>query len=96
MSSSRIIIGSGEAVVSDRGLVRRALLAVGIFALMVGGQLFGLVGMVLAVPAAASIRVVLIQLFPRMGEPLPGFRAPGKKKTIEASAAEPAPSEAPE
>lgn len=45
----------------------------GVFALMVGGNLFGLPGMVIAVPAAASIRVVLIQLFPRLGEPLPGY-----------------------
>jgi predicted PurR-regulated permease PerM len=43
----------------------------GLFALMVGGQLFGLSGMVVAVPVAASLRVVLIHLFPRMGEPLP-------------------------
>lgn len=43
----------------------------GIFALMVGGQLFGLLGMVVAVPVAASVRVVLIQLFPRLAEPIP-------------------------
>jgi predicted PurR-regulated permease PerM len=42
----------------------------GVFALMVGGQLFGLIGMVLAVPVAAAIRVVLIEFFPRLGEPL--------------------------
>jgi len=44
---------------------------IGIFALMVGGQLFGLMGMVIAVPVAASVRVVLIQLFPRLSEPIP-------------------------
>lgn len=43
----------------------------GLFALMVGGQLFGLMGMVVAVPVAASVRVVLIHLYPRLGEPLP-------------------------
>ncbi len=43
----------------------------GLFALMAGGQLFGLPGMVLAVPVAASMRVVLIHLFPRLSEPLP-------------------------
>lgn len=43
----------------------------GLFALMVGGQLFGLPGMVLAVPVAAAVRVVLIELYPRLGEPMP-------------------------
>jgi predicted PurR-regulated permease PerM len=43
----------------------------GLFALMVGGQLFGLPGMVLAVPVAAAVRVVMIELYPRLGEPLP-------------------------
>ncbi|MCC2670025.1 MAG: putative permease [Armatimonadetes bacterium] len=44
----------------------------GVFALMVGGQLFGLPGMVVAVPVAASLRVVLLQLFPRLSEPVSG------------------------
>lgn len=44
----------------------------GLFALMVGGQLFGLGGMVVAVPVAASVRILLIHLFPRLAEPLPG------------------------
>lgn len=48
---------------------------IGLFALMVGGQLFGLAGMVIAVPVAASARVVLIHLFPRLGEPLPAKAA---------------------
>lgn len=48
----------------------------GLFALMVGGQLFGLAGMVLAVPVAASLRVVLIQLFPRLAAPLPAAGEP--------------------
>lgn len=48
---------------------------IGIFALMVGGQLFGLMGMVIAVPVAASVRVVLIQLFPRLSEPIPVVEA---------------------
>jgi len=43
----------------------------GLFALMVGGQLFGPLGMIIAVPVAASVRVVLIQLFPRLSEPIP-------------------------
>jgi predicted PurR-regulated permease PerM len=43
----------------------------GLFALMVGGQLLGPLGMIIAVPVAASVRVVLIQLFPRLAEPIP-------------------------
>jgi predicted PurR-regulated permease PerM len=48
----------------------------GLFALMVGGQLFGLPGMVVAVPVAASLRIVLIELFPRLSEPIPPDVAP--------------------
>lgn len=64
----------------------------GVFALMVGNQLFGLPGMVIAVPAAASIRVVLIQLFPRLGEPLPGYVTRKKglfRRTVPEEAAAP-------
>jgi hypothetical protein len=43
---------------------------IGLFALMAGGQLFGLPGMVIAVPVAASVRVVLIRLFPRLAAPI--------------------------
>jgi putative permease len=43
----------------------------GLFALMVGANLFGFAGMVLAVPVAASLKVVLVHLFPRLGEPIP-------------------------
>jgi predicted PurR-regulated permease PerM len=46
---------------------------IGLFALMVGGELFGFAGMIFAVPVAASVRVVLIQLFPRLTAPIPGF-----------------------
>ncbi len=42
-----------------------------IFALMVGGSLFGLIGMIFAVPLAASVIVVLEEFFPRLTEPLP-------------------------
>jgi predicted PurR-regulated permease PerM len=45
--------------------------AIGLFALMCGAQLFGLAGMVFAVPVAAAVRVVLIELYPRLGDPLP-------------------------
>lgn len=43
----------------------------GLFALMVGGQLFGPFGMVVAVPVAASLRVVLVELFPQLTAPIP-------------------------
>jgi len=42
-----------------------------IFALMVGGTLFGLVGMILAVPLGASVQVVLKKLYPPLGHELP-------------------------
>lgn len=55
-----------------------------IFALMVAGDLFGLAGMLLAFPVAASIRVVLIELFPVLARPLPGQRgsAPRRKQGL--------------
>jgi predicted PurR-regulated permease PerM len=55
-----------------------------IFALTVAGDLFGLTGMILAVPVAASIRVVLIELFPALARPIPGQRGeqPRKKRSF--------------
>jgi predicted PurR-regulated permease PerM len=44
---------------------------VSLFALTAGGQLFGLPGMILAVPVAASVQVVLLSLWPQLAEPLP-------------------------
>src|SRR5207248_10437009 len=41
-----------------------------IFALMVGGSLFGFVGLVFAVPVAASIKEVLQHFYPRLTEPI--------------------------
>jgi predicted PurR-regulated permease PerM len=55
----------------------------GLFALMAGSQLFGLAGMVLAVPVAASIRVVLLELFPRLGAPLPEPRKMRQTEPVE-------------
>ena len=66
---------------------------IGLFALMVGAQLFGLMGMILAVPVAASARVVLIQLFPRLAEPIPEEEV--ARTEIIADTAQPAPSSAP-
>lgn len=59
---------------------------IGLFALMVGAQLFGLMGMVIAVPLAASIRVVLVELFPRLVEPVPllgGKALPPRETPVE-------------
>ena len=44
---------------------------VSLFALTAGGQLFGLPGMIFAVPVAASVQVVLTALWPELVEPLP-------------------------
>lgn len=62
-----------DYVITPRVLGKRTGLhpVLSIFALMVGGSLFGLVGMILAVPVAASIRVVLEHFYPRLSEPLP-------------------------
>jgi predicted PurR-regulated permease PerM len=40
-----------------------------IFALLAGGVLLGFVGVVLAVPAAAVIKVVMLRFWPQLGEP---------------------------
>ncbi|MGC4044926.1 MAG: AI-2E family transporter [Armatimonas sp.] len=40
-------------------------------ALLVGASLFGLWGMLLAVPMAGSLQVILFRLFPRLAEPTP-------------------------
>jgi predicted PurR-regulated permease PerM len=42
-----------------------------IFALLSGAQIGGIPGMILAVPAFASLRVILIYLFPQLTAPLP-------------------------
>ncbi len=42
-----------------------------LFALVIGGALFGLPGLLLSVPLAGSIQVVLFRLFPRLTEPTP-------------------------
>lgn len=42
-----------------------------IFALTLGGTLFGLWGLLLSVPVAASIQVILFRLFPKLSSPTP-------------------------
>ncbi len=89
-----VVIGQVfDQLVSPRVVGRQVGLhpVLGLFALMVGGQFFGLMGMILAVPVAASIRVVLLHLFPRLGHPLPGFerkpRLLERKRKVEGSRA---------
>ena len=52
---------------------------VAIFALILGARLFGIWGMLLSVPVAASIQVVLFRLFPKLTTPTPAsfLRAQG-------------------
>jgi predicted PurR-regulated permease PerM len=44
---------------------------VAVFALILGGSVFGLPGMILAVPTAASIQTLLYRMFPRLTSPTP-------------------------
>lgn len=41
------------------------------FSLFLGGQLFGLLGMLFAVPLAASVQITLGRLFPKISDPVP-------------------------
>ncbi len=52
---------------------------VSIFALTLGGAMFGLWGLLLSVPVAASIQVILFRLFPKLTTPTPAafLRAQG-------------------
>ena len=42
-----------------------------LFALVIGGELFGIWGMLLSVPIAGSIQAILFRLFPRLTQPTP-------------------------
>ncbi len=42
-----------------------------LFALVIGGELFGIAGMLLSVPIAGSIQVILFRLYPRLTKPTP-------------------------
>ncbi|MDF2439783.1 MAG: hypothetical protein JWN98_767 [Abditibacteriota bacterium] len=55
--------------VLGRGVGLHPLLV--IFALLSGAQIGGVLGMILAVPAFASLRVVAIYLFPQLAAPIP-------------------------
>ncbi|BDI32326.1 AI-2E family transporter [Capsulimonas corticalis] len=54
-----------------------------LFALTLGGELFGLWGLLLSVPVAASIQVILLRVFPKLSEPTPApfLRAQGVRVT---------------
>ncbi|MDO8588116.1 MAG: AI-2E family transporter [Armatimonadota bacterium] len=53
-----------------------------IFALTFGGAAYGVAGMILAVPVAASVQVILCEVFPKLREPLGKFdtKAAGERK----------------
>lgn len=70
-------------LVFDQGITPRVLgklvglhPVVSLFALTVGGTVAGVAGMILAVPVAASIKVVLVELFPALTRPLPEEAGP--------------------
>ncbi len=42
-----------------------------LFALVIGGELFGIAGMLLSVPIAGSIQAILFRLYPRLTQPTP-------------------------
>ena len=57
-----------------------------LFALVVGGELFGFWGLLLSVPIAASIQVVLFRIFPRLSQPTPDDMIPvshGANRAVE-------------
>ncbi len=59
-----------------------------IFALTLGAALFGVTGMLLSVPVAASVQVVCFRLFPRLASPTPApfLRAQGVRESERKSA----------
>lgn len=42
-----------------------------LFALVIGGELFGITGMLLSVPIAGSVQAILFRLYPRLTKPTP-------------------------
>jgi predicted PurR-regulated permease PerM len=59
-----------------------------LFSLVIGGELFGIWGMLLSVPIAGSIQVILFRLYPRLNTPTaaPFLRAEGVAPEEQASA----------
>jgi predicted PurR-regulated permease PerM len=73
-----LAVSFGQNMVFDNFLTPRVVgKSVGLhpittmFSLFLGGQLFGLLGMLFAVPLAASVQLSLTRLFPKLGEPVP-------------------------
>lgn len=44
---------------------------IALFALVIGGELFGIAGMLLSVPVAGSIQAILFRVFPKLNTPTP-------------------------
>jgi len=61
------------------------------FALLLGGTLFGLWGMLLSVPLAGSIQVVLFRLFPKLNAPTPLSLMMPAERPAQRAAAPPSP-----
>jgi predicted PurR-regulated permease PerM len=83
VTAALVIIGQiFDQIITTRVIGKQVGLhpVIGLFALMTGAQLFGLAGMVFAVPVAAGVRVVLIEVFPRLTEPLPSPEPQQKPK----------------
>ncbi|MES2462471.1 MAG: AI-2E family transporter, partial [Armatimonadota bacterium] len=62
-----------------------------LFALFLGGEMFGLWGMLLSVPIAASIQVTLFRLFPKFAAPTPLAMLLGKDRPSRKSEDSPPP-----
>jgi predicted PurR-regulated permease PerM len=56
--------------------------ALAIFALLVGGGMFGLIGMILSVPVAASIQILVLELCPSLRTSEPEPEAPEKPSIL--------------
>lgn len=65
-----------------------------LFALFLGGEVFGLWGMLLSVPIAASIQVTLFRVFPKFAAPTPLAMLMGKERSAKKSEEEISPSQA--
>lgn len=58
------------------------------FALLAGGAAFGILGVLLAAPATACVKIVLEHFFPRLSEPIPEDQTPEAARERQATAEE--------
>ena len=65
------LVGPFAAALMNSFGVRRTMMCA--FALMSGATLFGVWGMLIAVPVAASIQLVLVYAFPKLCKPPPAY-----------------------